>query len=90
MAEEDEITCENLDEIIESLSELQDQVEDEKDSTAVAASKSKKIDPKSFFSNLKEGSMMKKDSTKTTINKDKSKNVDDFKKKLFLKNIDTN
>jgi hypothetical protein len=90
MAEEDEITCENLDEIIESLSELQDQVEDEKDSTAVAASKSKKIDPKSFFSNLKEGSMMKKDSTKTTTNKDKSKNVDDFKKKLFLKNIDTN
>lgn len=89
MVEEDDIVCDSLDEVIESLSELQNNADEEKENTTQVTVQKKKVDPNTFFKNLKEGGIKKRESNVNNNPKDKTKNVEDFKKKLFLKNIDT-
>ena len=92
MVEEDEKQCESIDSIIEEFSKAYSKIEDEKDDTAVETAKKSKIDPNAFFKNLRDKGGQNRESNKDTANNGEvsKKSVADFKKKLFLKNIDTN
>lgn len=92
MVEEDEKTCESIDSIIDKFSEVHSKIEDEKEEEVTETVKSRKIDPSSFFKNLRDKDGQKRETTKDSSNtgEDSKKSVADFKKKLFLKNIDTN
>lgn len=93
MVEEAEKTCESIDSIIEKFSEVHSKVEDEKDETVTKAATNRSINPNAFFKNLRDKGAQQRESAKDTTaapSGDSKKNIDDFKKKLFLKNIDTN
>lgn len=87
LAEEAEVVSESLEQIVESLIDMQEEGEEDKEEpTPPPAPKSKKVDPNTFFKSLKEGGL-KKDPNKAST-KEKA-NMEDFKKKLFLKNLDS-
>lgn len=90
VADVEEIKWEDITTIIDSISEKQGENEDDTaqpSEAAVENVKKKKIDPNAFFNKLRQGAANNRDSTKTGED-EKPKNIEDFKKKLFMKNIE--